>query len=337
MGPWVVLRKSERPKGRRCPVWWPVKGVWVMFLISGLLGLLVAGVSIGLAPATGSQEPGDGAAPDDAAQDTPPPAPVSDTIAWGGAEGDVLSGDVGDDQLNGYAGEDRLDGGPGHDVLVGAADDDVILGGAGDDTLIGEDGDDLLEGGAGNDLLAGHFGDDTLEGGAGNDSLIGGAGADLLRGGPGDDTLEGAAGDDTLDGGAGADELFGGAGDDWITGLSDEDEADAPDLLNGGEGADILLAGPGDWVHGGEGGDLFAIADWDGADTPARITDFNPAEDRIAIVWDGDAPVPDLTVEIAGADMAVILLNGAKIAEVLNAPQLTAGDLLIMPQGAFAR
>ncbi len=70
--------------------------------------------------------------------------------------------------------------------------------------------------------------------------------------------------DTTLTGGSGADLLSGGAGDD---------------RLIGGAGADILVDGAGaDRLTGGAGADIF-VFEMDGA--PDRITDFDPAEDRI--------------------------------------------------------
>ena len=78
-------------------------------------------------------------------------------------------------------------------VLFGGAGNDTLSGGAGDDDIYGGAGNDTLSGGAGDDDIYGDGGDDTISGGAGDDDLSGGAGADLFAfaDGDGHDTIHG--------------------------------------------------------------------------------------------------------------------------------------------------
>jgi Ca2+-binding RTX toxin-like protein len=330
-----------------------------MFLLSGLLGLLLAGASIGFLPEavtrddTGGDdddpapEAGDETAAGDLLDDVPPlPDAAPQGRIIGGTElADDLAGTPGADQANGLDGNDTLSGDDGRDVLWGGAGQDVLLGGAGDDALGGEDGDDLILGGTGADTLSGFMGHDTLSGEAGADLLLGGAGDDLLDGGAGDDTLEGHDGADTLTGGAGADELFGGKGDDLLDGRApglagDEGPLTAPrDFLNGGKGADTLIGDADDWLHGGEDADLFALA-WAGEAAPLTlIEDYDPEQDRIAVVMDvpeGAAPEISVAPSDGTEGAAWVLVNGIRIAEVLNGAELSAADIALMSPRAFA-
>lgn len=90
-----------------------------------------------------------------------------------------------------------------------------------------------------------------MEGTTGADSFVGSEFGDWLRGGSGNDYLEGYAGDDRLEGGAGNDTLYGGSG---------------LDILTGGAGADQFLFGK--------------ALNQAGIDV---VTDFVPAEDKIAL------------------------------------------------------
>lgn len=276
------------------------------------------------------------------APDSPEPSAGSD-ILWGDGADDRLEGLDGDDQMNGYDGDDILSGDAGEDRLAGGEGDDTLFGGTGDDRLAGEDGDDNLSGGAGDDSLTGAFGDDRLAGGEGDDAISGGQGDDSLLGDEGDDSLEGNDGDDTLSGGLGTDELFGGDGNDLIDGLvrggeSGETDLDGRDYLNGGEGADTLLTGTGDWASGNEGGDLFALGEWIDPEDPATIADFEPGADQIAVVYDPDSGEdPELTLEPSETDGAMwIVLNGVKLAEVLDAEGLTSDDIVLVTPSEFA-
>jgi Ca2+-binding RTX toxin-like protein len=348
-----------------------------MWLLSGLVGLLVAGVSSGIMVSRSSDEDaeteGNDAAEvteaegpassgsildyatgqeDEAADvslgvDTPEPEASPEAtddadILWGDLGGDEIYGGGGNDQINGYEGDDTLVGGGGEDTLIGEEGADSLIGGDAEDHLEGEDGADLLEGNEGQDTLLGGFGNDTLLGGDDADSLVGGADDDLLQGDAGADTLEGNDGNDTLDGGEGADELFGNAGDDLLIGV----DTAAPvatgdaDILNGGDGADSLVMGSGDLANGGEGGDLFALGEWIDPDSPATILDYNGAEDQIAVVYDpASGTDPEITIEPSdsNADAAWVLLNGVRMAEVLNADGLTADDVLLVTAEEFAQ
>jgi serralysin len=116
-------------------------------------------------------------------------------------------------------------------------------GGNNADALFGDNGADLLLGNGGADLLWGQNGDDFLFGGAQNDFLVGGNGDDLLNGGAGDNT---GRTDDFLTGGRGNDTFL----------------FDANDL---GQTPNITVAGV------------------TGSNTPDQITDFNRAQDVLAL------------------------------------------------------
>jgi Ca2+-binding RTX toxin-like protein len=100
---------------------------------------------------------------------------ITDTAAWGDAEGDDLNSI---ENLSGSAYDDHLWGSDGANVLEGRDGNDSLKGWGGADTLVGGDGNDLLYGMDGNDTLRGDNGNDMLDGGAGDDTMIGGAGDD---------------------------------------------------------------------------------------------------------------------------------------------------------------
>ncbi len=236
----------------------------------------------------------------------------------GGSGQDRLTAGAGDDDLNGRAGDDSLDGGAGQDVLHGGDGDDDLAGGDGDDSLWGDDGHDSLTGGAGNDALAGCEGDDTVQGGAGDDRLIGGTGQDQLAGDAGDDTLLGGEGDDLVSGGTGADEVDGGAGNDTLWGAAPGVNDTEVDILNGGDGDDILHLGAGDYGHGGDGADSFTLQDFGPGAPLVQITDFNPAEDELVVLYDSTLhPDPALTLQ-TGPDATLLLLDGVPLANLTN-------------------
>ena len=256
---------------------------------------------------------------------------------WSGMNGDdtdeTLTGTDDGQQVGGEGGNDTIYGGAGNDELLGQDGDDVVFGAEGNDSLIGEDGNDQLSGGDGADTITGGMGDDTLAGDAGDDDLSGGAGDDFLGGGVGNDSLMGNDGNDTLTGGLGADELLGGKGDDVLNGIVPDDtgthDIDEKDFLNGGEGADTLFMGNDDWANGGDGADVFVLGSWIDAAHGATIEDYDPAEDHIAVVYDpSTATDPMVGIEPSEtADAVWVTLNGARIAEVLNAPDLTPEDV----------
>ncbi|TDE36020.1 calcium-binding protein [Antarcticimicrobium sediminis] len=276
----------------------------------------------------------------------------------GGDGNDSLDGAAGPDQLNGYGGDDWLDGAAGDDQLFGEAGDDTLYGGGGADQLHGGYGADSLFGEAGQDQLFGHDGADLLDGGAGADRIEGGLGDDVLWGGAGDDSLQGAEGDDLIVGGAGVDTLFGGWGDDTLSGLEpgegpdtanpvagtdtgpDTSDADPDglagsdflnaDFLNGGAGADTIVTGAGDVVTAGEDGDSIVLGDWILDGEAAELTDYNPAEDQLTLVWDMKSD-PDPEIEVLAdpltPGLSHILVNGGELAHVYSSGAMSAGDI----------
>ena len=316
-----------------------------MLMFAGLLGLVTLGLALDFSVPEPEPEPTE-AGPDTGAVDM---------VTLGGAAtatemADILSGDAGgvltddridalggDDQVNGYAGADTLVGGAGNDQLFGNDGADTLWGGDGHDTLDGGDGDDFLAGEAGNDSLTGGQGRDVLSGGDGDDRLNGGTEADSLHGGAGNDALMGWFGDDMLYGGAGADALMGGAGNDHIDGIAQENPqdplAERQDYLNGDAGNDTIVAGPGDWSTGGDGADEFDLAGWlDQGGGIVTITDYDPAEDRLVLVYDPLVhPEPNVTVtppEARGM-AASILIDGIVVADVYGPVAPTVDDIIL--------
>lgn len=258
-----------------------------------------------LDPAAPPEGDSDGIARSDDTPDEPDP----DLSLIGTEQDDVLMGRAGQDSLSGTAGQDHLGGAAGNDSLAG---------GTGDDSLWGDLGDDWLTGEAGNDRLAGCEGEDTADGGAGQDSVLGGTGDDSLSGQAGDDLVDGGEGDDWLSGGDGADALEGAAGNDTLTNSGD----DAVDFLNGGHGDDSLHLGAGDYGNGGQGADLFTLQDFAPGTPVVQITDFDPAEDGLVVVYDAALhPDPQLTVS-SGNGSTFLLLDGVPLASLTNGAAL---------------
>ena len=269
-----------------------------------------------------------------------PDAPDTDMTLWGSAGAnnlngnggnDSISGVAGDDFLGGRGGDDLLDGGEGEDYLYGGAGADTLLGGAGADVLHAEAGNDALNGGDGADALYGHEGDDALIGGDGSDSLLGGNGFDSLIGGSGDDALDGGYGRDLLAGGNGSDVLDGGEGSDTLWGQW-PDEADAEtDFLNGGGGDDLLMLGAGDYGNGGGGADVFGLLDIGPDDPPMQITDFNPAEDALVVLYDAaQHPDPQISLVTDHDSGAIrLLLDGVTLANFTNASGVDLGAITL--------
>lgn len=212
------------------------------------------------------------------------------TFAGGGAAGSFSSvenlyGTAFDDQFDSTA----LVAGEDADVRAGEGDD-TYTSGAGDDTFFGEGGDDTM-------VLTDGFGTDDFHGGesaetsgdtidasgltapltvtftGSGDGTATGTGGTLsfvevenLTLTDGDDVLDGSAdtdglnidagdGADDLTGGTGADVLGGGTGDDTIAG------GDGSDTLDGGAGRDTIQVAQGDSATGGDGDDIFTLAD----------------------------------------------------------------------------
>lgn len=276
-----------------------------------------------------------------------PASEIMETAADGMPDTDVLAdvfGTLGEnlsdlgsssDMLDARADLDPAFGTGGADAMTGSFNSDVLTGDDGQDALFGDDGNDTLSGGAGNDEIHGDFGDDNLDGGdgidfvdggEGNDTLNGGNDNDILFGNEGDDLVEGGEGHDILLGGAGADVLDGGPGNDVLNGTFGDhfgNDQDAGDTLLGGGGDDSILLGNGDVATGGTGEDLFTGGDHID-DAAGHITDFNPGEDRIEVIYD-PASTPNPMIEVrdfengTGAD---IILDGQVILSVSGAQGL---------------
>lgn len=314
-----------------------------MLILAGMMGLMAAGGAV-LLTSFDAETDEDREDQDAGAEGPPPGEPAPDQeeavepeenplnrILWGDDADDSIDGGAGNDQINGYDGNDTLTGGNGADALFGADGQDMLRGGQGDDILHGQDGADTLAGGDGNDTLMGHFGQDHLQGGAGNDTLFGGQDDDLLDGGGDADALHGGYGQDLLVGGGGEDSLFGGAGDDILDGTDDTEG----DFLNGGRGADTILAGAGDMVSGGADADLLYVKAAAVGEQPAEIMDFNPNEDRLAIVTDNaTAADAEVTVEPdADTDgLTHILLDGMVAATLHTDEAIDHADIMLIPE-----
>ena len=239
----------------------------------------------------------------------------SGSALFGGAAADTLTGGAGGDRLYGAAGADMLIGNGGNDSLIGDAGADSLYGGAGDDHLIGGPGQNLLLGGAGDDWLLGGEDADRLEGGPGNDRLEAGWGDDWLEAGGGDNTLMAGAGNDTL---IGAD-----LGDDLV-------DAGGMNFLNGGEGDDVIILGRGDVASGGTGADRFVLGEWLDPDAPVTITDFTAGSDQLIFAHltpTGDAAAPVLSLRALAGGGQEVLMDGAVIARVQGAGDLTLADI----------
>ncbi|WP_163852346.1 tandem-95 repeat protein [Pseudooceanicola aestuarii] len=125
-----------------------------------------------------------------------------------------------------------------------------------------------------------HDFDDSIQAGGGNDEVMVGDGEDTVEGGTGNDTVDGGAGSDDIDGGTGNDVLFGGEGqfNDTIVGGSGDD------VITGG--ADVEgISSEGDMLTGGEGNDVFRIANVSDSSGLSHdlITDFVSGSDKILI------------------------------------------------------
>ncbi|WP_054008308.1 calcium-binding protein [Cypionkella psychrotolerans] len=248
----------------------------------------------------------------------------------GDAGDDHMAGQNGNDALAGYDGNDSLNGDDGDDALSGGSGDDSLTGGAGADLLHADAGNDTLDGGTDTDTLHGCDGDDSLSGGGGADNLIGGEGEDSLHGDADDDALDGGAGNDILTGGTGSDTLDGGAGNDTIWGQTEDDPDHTPDFLNGQAGDDTLMLGAGDSGNGGEGEDRFHLLDIGAGDPPMQITDFNPHEDSLVVIYDvAIHPDPQLTLETSDSGTTTLLLDGVPLATLQSVANLDLSSITL--------
>lgn len=236
---------------------------------------------------------------------------------YGGAGNDLIEPDADGALFNGqdsYSG--NAYGGTGDDTIRGGISDTSLTGSvafhgeAGDDHLSAE-GRTSLYGGDGDDVIAGKG---TLEGGAGDDRLDLGHDRDVLTdrarsllygqadGGDGNDTITAASGvqlDDTyttsgsmaIRGGAGDDFIAAsdiyvidaGTGNDTVSILSDDTGGRQDVTL--GAGSDVVLAD----VAGVSPSAFYGIG--------AVVSDFNPAEDQLAIILEQGATAPVVTYE----------------------------------------
>lgn len=113
--------------------------------------------------------------------------------------------------------------------------------------------------------------------------------------------------------------LTGTAGDDQLAG------SDAPETLTGGAGDDILFDGQGgDVLTGGPGADLFVFA----ADrTPDRVTDYDPAEDRLDLsAFDFLYAASQLDVTPTATGAVISFRAETIVIESASGAPLSAGD-----------
>lgn len=290
-----------------------------MLMLAGLMGLMLAGLSVDMTSIGSTNEPepddedfgGDtsGQGGEDLAPIMPDPdefennggsgtnAPdvIADTAGtsdsgYAEAEGDSDSGSVSEENV---ADLNEILGGEFDDLLMGSEDADRIFGFGGGDDLRGGLGDDLIDGGNGDDWIQG----DGVYGIGGNDTILGGDGADFLAGQGGNDSIEGGAGNDTVYGGEGDDTLLGGAGDDWISGNDGNDvlvSGGGADDLDGGRGDDLLIGhddGETVWMHGGEGNDTLMPGSGDFAEGQAGADTFvlGGPKDVVPVIGDFNA------------------------------------------------
>lgn len=266
----------------------------------------------------------------------------SDETLTGGLGNDILFGLGGDDWIVGGDGDDSLGGRAGDDTLLGGFDEDQLIGGDGNDsldggtdadTLYGDAGQDTLIGAAGNDALYAGDGQDLLAGDAGQDNLFGGQGQDTLYGGDDADTIDGGIGNDLMYGGAGSDEVFGGAGQDTLWGNTAGQADGQIDFLNAGAGDDVLMLGAGDYGYGDAGADSFALVEASDGGTAVQISDFNPAEDQLVMVYDpalGPPPTPSLQQD--GAGNTEVLLDGHVVAILTNGASITLTNIQLQAE-----
>lgn len=186
-------------------------------------------------------------------------------------------------------------------------------------TITGNSSDNILQGGDGDDAL-------LLANGQGIYYQVGSnGGEDMAFGGDGNDTLEGQGG--LYDPSAWDDE------GNWL----EAQLANQADTLIGGAGDDVFLSYNGNELTGGEGADIFGIAHETPEHTenlafaPTVITDFDPAEDSIAVQVGpiyGWSTYETVSVEVwedgTGAD---ILLDGAIVAQVHGGQSLSADQI----------
>lgn len=163
----------------------------------------------------------------------------------------------------------------------------------------------------------------------GDDTTYGSRGSDRLNGNGGKDTLFGNDGSDTLIGGVGSDNLSGGEGNDSLLGSSSYgvNKSTEIDTLAGGAGADVF------WLTATSEGGHYHLYDRFGNQDLAIITDYNSAEDKIALPGKEDDYVLGLGAEIViGLDR-----NGSGVfeAESDEAIAIVGGSSFTLNQAVF--
>jgi len=218
----------------------------------------------------------------------------------------VRTGGIGDESGE-IGGVDTIDGGDGNDVILGGAEGDIITAELGDNIILGDNGDVNQNNTDSNDVFTTQpdlGGVDIITGGGnGSNIIIGGAAGDIITGGTGDDVILGDGGTVTRDGGmqvlkvrtiddatGGIDEIDGFSGNDLILGGAEGDRISAkfgnniilgdageinlnnansndifttsPDvggedtITGGGDGSNVIIGGAmGDVITGGIGND----------------------------------------------------------------------------------
>lgn len=291
----------------------------------------------------------------------------------------------------------RSEGGMGRTIftniegVAGSKFGDNLKGSKGDDRLYGQEGSDIIKGRGGDDLINGGTSGDTLFGNEGNDRFIATSGTDRINGGSGIDALDFilikpgvtislAEGRATFSGGkdpggkvifTSVENVFGTEKRDTLTGDEENNTLGGrggDDTIAGAGGDDVIGGGTGhDVLTGGAGSDVFYFDEFASGDSDV-ITDFDVAEDRIALLKSGldvigegetikigifDAQTlaaaqfeTNATGEATGEDTRVIYetdtgivwydANGSAegerhmIAELTGAPTLTIDNFLVM-------
>jgi hypothetical protein len=187
----------------------------------------------------------------------------------------------------------------------------------------------LIDAGKSNDELLGLAGDDQLDGstGAGNNILRGGTGNDRLYANKNDQLFGDAGNDELTSDGDGNNRLVGGDGNDRIY-------VDRNDVAIGDAGDDIIYAGSGgSSLTGGQGKDVFWIANGDVPTVVNTITDFDRFSDTIRVNLSGVNRFSDLVIAKSGETDATISFNGTQLALVKNTAltSLNSGTVVVNP------
>jgi len=270
-------------------------------------------------------------------------------VAFGGAFGDYIEGNIGQDIILGdfglYDAEKQFLPNQYFEPIIAYpsyAGPDVIQGGDGDDLLMGQEYDDVIEGGGGSDdILGGHskiFGSDT------NDTLRGDDDDDVILGENGNILREvlGNVTDfpwiahvwktypspfnsevirdwrryDDIDLVEGDDMIYGGSGNDILVGQRGVDE------IHGGEGEDEIYGNlGGDYLYGDGGNDIVL------GDTGYVIRRYSGSEPLLTSkgLWH-----KDIVLEELGAITGIERISTQVNVERLRAESIAASSLLFV-------